>query len=119
MQHDPRRVILILGREPLSAETVERAESFDEIVVVERAVPDPGDQYVVDENRAYAQARQRLAAVLARLRSDGVRAQGIVGDQDAGAAARDAHELYPDAEAIVIEPVVFAPDRIHAGAIFD
>ena len=96
------RAILILGREPLSKEVIELAESFGEVMVIERPVPDPCDQYVVDETRAYVQARQRLAEILKRLQADRVRAEGFVGDEDAEAARQDAHELYPDA--VVIEP---------------
>jgi hypothetical protein len=96
------RAILILGREPPSDEGIELAESFGNIVVIERPVPDPRDQYVVDETRAYAQARERLAEILGRLRADRVDAEGFVGDEDAGAARQDAHELYPNA--VVIEP---------------
>jgi hypothetical protein len=96
------RAILILGREPPSEQGIELAESFGEVVVIERPVPDPHDQYIVDETRAYTQARQRLAEILERLRADRVRANGFVGDEDAEAARQDAHELYPDA--VVIEP---------------
>lgn len=102
MEATQSRAILILGREPPSKQGIEMAESFGEVVVIERPVPDPRDQYVVDETRAYAQARQRLAEILERLRADRVRAEGFVGAEDAAAARQDAHELYPDA--VVIEP---------------
>ena len=102
MKATQSRAILILGREPPSEQGIELAESFGEIMVIERPVPDPRDQYIVDETRAYAQARERLAEILKRLQADSVRAEGFVGDEDAEAARQDAHELYPDA--VVIEP---------------
>jgi nicotinamidase-related amidase len=101
MEATQSRAILILGREPPSEKGIELAESFGEVVVIERPVPDPRDQYVVDETRARAEAGQRLAEILERLRADRVLAEGFVGDEDAAAARQDAHELYPDA--VVIE----------------
>jgi hypothetical protein len=95
--------ILVLGRDGPSEETLETVEGFDEVFVVERAVPDPADHYIVDEEAAYADARLRLATVLARLHTGGVEATGIVGDPDPESAVLDARAIFPDADEIVAE----------------
>lgn len=95
------RAILILGREPPAEETLREAELFDELFVVECAVPSPEDEYVIDEERAHADARRRLQTVLARLHRDGVAAAGIVGDPDENAAEHDAVALYPYAGVVL------------------
>lgn len=98
-----RAAILVLGREGPSDETLQTVERFDEVFVVERAVPDPADRYIVDEERAYADARRRLAAVLARLHADAVEATGIVGDPDPESAVRDARAIFRGAAEVVAE----------------
>ena len=98
-----RSAILLLGRDGPSDETLQTVERFDEVFVVERAVPDPADRYLVDEDRAYADARRRLATVLARLHADAVEATGIVGDPDPESAVRDARVIFPRAAEVVAE----------------
>ena len=100
---DTRSAILLLGWDGPSEETLHAVEQFDEVFVVERAVPDPADQYVVDEERAYADATRRLATVLARLHADAVEATGIVGDPDPESAVRDARAIFPDADEVVAQ----------------
>ena len=95
--------ILVLGRDGPSEETLKTVEQFDEVFVVERAVPDPADHYIVDEEGAYADARRRLATVLARLHADAVEATGTVGDPDLKSAVRDARALFPAADEVVAE----------------
>jgi hypothetical protein len=97
-----RRAIVILGRTEPDEETLRKAESFDEVFVLERAVPDPHEQYLVDEERAYHEARKRLQEVLERLAADGVRAHGMVGDEDAQQAIDDAEAFFPQADEILI-----------------
>ena len=98
-----RAAILVLGRDGPSDETLQTVERFDEVFVVERAVPDPADRYIVDEERAYADARRRLVTVLARLHADAVEATGIVGDPDPQSAVRDARAIFPGAAEVVAE----------------
>ena len=106
-----RSAILLLGRDSPSDETLNAVEQFDEVFVVERAVPDPADQYVVDEERAYADATRRLATVLQRLHADAVEATGIVSDPDPESAVRDARAIFPDAD-----EVVRAEPDLHVGS---
>jgi len=108
------RAILILGGEPLSADAVDLAESFDEVLVVERAVRDARDHSLADESLAYARAQQRLHDALDELRAHGLRATGFVGEEAAEAARRNAHELHPDA--VVIEPAATTLDGILAAS---
>jgi hypothetical protein len=98
-----RSAILVLGRDGPSAETLQTVEEFDEVFVVERAVPDPADRYIIDEEGAYADARRRLATVLARLHADAVEATGMVGDPDRESAVRDARAIFPGADEVVAE----------------
>jgi len=97
------RAILVLGRDGPSEKALRTAERFDEVFVVERAVPDPAHHYTIDEEGAYADARLRLATVLARLHTDGVEATGIVADPDPESAVRDARAIFPDADEVVAE----------------
>jgi hypothetical protein len=55
---------------------------------------------VVDEERAEAAARARLARVLAALRARGVRAAGAIGDEDAASARDDVRAAFPAAVAL-------------------
>jgi hypothetical protein len=95
-----QRAILVIGAEEPSEATLAEAERYDEVFVVVRAVPDRGDRWVVDDDRAEAVARGRLARVLARLRDRGVRARGAIGDADAASARDDARAAFPSAVAI-------------------
>ena len=106
-----RSAILLLGRDGPSDETLQTVEQFDEVFVVERAVPDSTDHYIIDEERAYADASRRLATVLARLHADAVEATGIVGDPDPESAVRDARAIFPNADEVVAEA---GPD-LHRG----
>lgn len=107
------RAVVILGRESLSSDELQRVESYREVIVIERPEPDPRDRFLVDEARAYAQAQHRLREVLAALRADAVHASGFVGDEDPEAARHDAHELYPDAVVIEREADEIAVARPH------
>jgi uncharacterized protein len=98
-----RSAILVLGRDGPSDETLQTIERFDEVFVVERAVPDPAERYIIDEERAYTDARRRLATVLARLHTDAVEATGMIGDPDPSLAVRDAQAVFPNADEVVAE----------------
>lgn len=58
--------------------------------VVVPATPPPGGGFTWDEDAARQAAEERLAAFLARLAGQGVRAEGEIGDRDPVAAVRDA-----------------------------
>ena len=101
MSRDPHRAIMVIGRELPTGAIFDRAGQYDEVFVTARACPDPHERFVIDEDRAYAAARERLDFALGRLRQSGVRALGTVGDENAGAARDDALALFPAAEAIL------------------
>ena len=101
--NEARSAILVLGRDDPSETTLRTVEEFDEVFVVERAVPDPADRYIIDEERAYRDATQRLTAVLTRLRTDDVHATGIVGDPDPTSALADARAFFPGTHEVVAE----------------
>lgn len=93
------RAILVIGAEEPAEAILTDAQQYDEVLVIARAVPDAGDRWVIDGDRAETAARDRLSHVLARLRTCGVRAFGAIGDESAAAARDDARALFPAAEA--------------------
>ncbi len=97
MTESSDRAIIIIGGEELSEATLARAAQFDEVFVVARAVPDPGDRWVVDDDHSEASGRARLRRATARLKARGVRAFGMLGDENQAAARADARALYPAA----------------------
>ena len=97
---DTQRAIIVIGAEEPSESTLRTAERYDEVFVVARAVPDRRDRWVVDDERAEAAARARLARVVTLLRGRGVRALGAIGDEDAASARGDARAAFPAAAAI-------------------
>jgi hypothetical protein len=91
-----RQGILIVGSKLLPTDVLHAARAYDEIFVLARAVPDPKNDLVVDEELARRGARERLAETTAWLRAHGARAvSGAVGDADFIAARRDAAALVP------------------------
>jgi hypothetical protein len=100
MTSNPHRAIVVIGADEPTEATLAEAEQYEEVFVIARTVPDRGDRWVVDDDRAEAAARRRLARVLTRLRAHGVRALGAVGDEDAAAARDDARAAFPAAAAI-------------------
>jgi hypothetical protein len=90
----PKCGVLVIGSEPLPPETVAAAEACDEVFVVARAVASDAG-WLVDETRAYSDARDRLERLRRHLISRGVVVHGIVGDANAGAARKDAEALCP------------------------
>jgi hypothetical protein len=101
MSSNPHRAIIVIGREDAAEPTFQEAEHYDEVFVIARAVPDPRERFVIDDDRAQAGARARLTDALARLRAHGVRAYGAVGDENAAAARSDAQALFPNAGAVL------------------
>ena len=102
MNSSSHRAIIVIGDEDPAEATFEEAERYDEVFVIARAVADPSDRWLIDDNRNQARALARLTRALARLRAHGVRAFGTVGDENAGAAQSDARALFPAAEAIFV-----------------
>jgi hypothetical protein len=99
MASRPARVgVLVVGANLPAADVLANAVlRYDEVIVVARAVHGPDDRYVIDEDRAYENARRRGDAVARALRACGVPARVAVGDESATAARRDAEALYPGA----------------------
>jgi DNA-binding LacI/PurR family transcriptional regulator len=100
MISDPHRAIIVIGAEEPTEALLAEAERYEEVFVVARRVPDPSDRWVVDDDRAEAAARGRLARAVARLRGRGVRAVGAIGDQDLRSAREDARAAFPTAVAL-------------------
>lgn len=93
--------VLVVGGDEPGKEVVARASRYDEVFVVGSATPARTSRFFVDEERAEASARRRLARVVERLRAEGVVARGAVGDPRPAAARRDALALCPNATAVV------------------
>ena len=102
MNSNSHRAIIVIGHEHPAEATFDEAERYDEVFVIARAVPDPRDRWLVDDDRNRARALTRLTRALARLRAHGVRTFGAVGDENAAAARNDACALFPAAEAILV-----------------
>ena len=100
MSTNGQRAIMVIGAEEPEEDVLAEAAGYDEVFVLARTVPDARDRWVVDDDRAEAAARGRLARVLAGLRGRGVRAVGAIGDEDAGAARDDARAAFGPAVAI-------------------
>jgi GABA permease len=103
---DERRILVIanetVGGSELLAILRQKSEGVNERVhVVCPALNSQVRTWVSDEDGARAAAQQRLAASLARLRQDGVQAQGEVGDGDPLQAIEDALRTF-DPDEIVI-----------------
>ena len=101
MNSNPHRAIIVIGRADPDDTTFEQAERYDEVFVIARAVADPGDRWLIDDDRNHTRARARLTGALARLRAHGVRALGAVGDESATAARNDARARFPAAKVIL------------------
>ncbi len=103
---DERRILVIanetVGGEELLAILRSKAEGVNEhVLVVCPALNSQLRTWASDEDGARAAAQQRLDASLARLRQDGVHAQGEVGDGDPLQAIEDALRTF-GADEIVI-----------------
>jgi len=103
---DERRVLVIanetVGGGPLRTRIQELSEGFDtKVLVVTPALNSRVRTITSDVDPAREQAQQRLDASLARLREDGIDAQGEVGDGDPLQAIEDALRTF-GADQIVI-----------------
>ena len=103
---DERRILVIanetVGGEELLAILRRKSEGVNEqVLVVCPALNSQVRTWASDEDGARAAAQQRLDASLARLRQDGVHAQGEVGDGDPLQAIEDALRTF-GADEIVI-----------------
>jgi GABA permease len=101
-----RRVLVIanetVGGGPLRTRIQELSEGFDtKVLVVTPALNSRVRTITSDVDPAREQAQQRLEASLARLREDGIDAQGEVGDGDPLQAIEDALRTF-GADQIVI-----------------
>jgi hypothetical protein len=101
MNNISHQAIVVIGAEEPAEATLVEAEQYDEVFVLARAVPDAGDRWIIDGDRAAAAAHARLVRALTRLRAHGVRVFGAIGDPNATAARNDARALFPAAEAIL------------------
>ena len=95
------RAIIVIGGDEPSESTFAEAEQYEEVFVIARAIPDPCERFVIDDERARAAARARLMHTLARLRAHGVRAHGAIGDESARAARSDAEAMFPAADVVL------------------
>ncbi|HSP70792.1 MAG TPA: hypothetical protein VLN26_00380 [Gaiellaceae bacterium] len=95
------RAILVVGEQPPEEALLAEAGRYAEVFVLARTVPVHRSRYLVDADRGYAEARGRLNAVVRQLTDRGTRSSGLVGDEDARAARRDAIALFPAAQVLL------------------
>ena len=103
---DERRILVIanetVGGPELRSILRSRAEGVNErILVVSPALNSQVRTWTSDEDGARAAAQQRLDASLARLRQDGVQANGEVGDGDPLQAIEDALRTFSPDEIVI------------------
>ena len=91
-----------VGGEALRNEIRSRSEGYDsEVLVVTPALNSPVRHWTSDEDRARAEAQQRLEASLERLGRAGIDARGEVGDGDPLQAIEDALRTFGADEVII------------------
>ena len=106
MSPDPFRILVVanetVGGESLRSEIRSRSEGYDaEVLVVTPALNSPVRHWTSDEDRARAEAQQRLEASLERLGRAGIDARGEVGDGDPLQAIEDALRTFGADEVII------------------
>jgi hypothetical protein len=104
---DDKRRILVVSNETLTGqalrrEIAHRARGFEtEVRVVCPALNTKIKHWVSDEDEARRNAQERLDAMLAQLRREGVDASGDIGDSDPVQAMEDSLRLFSADEAII------------------
>jgi hypothetical protein len=103
---DERRILVIanetVGGEALRARIEEHSRGHrTNLLVVTPALNSPVRTFTSDVDKAREEAQQRLDASLARLRSDGIEANGEVGDGDPLQAIEDALRTFGADEIII------------------
>jgi hypothetical protein len=103
---DERRILVIanetVGGDALRNEIRSRSEGYNaEVLVVTPALNSPVRHWTSDEDRARAEAQQRLEASLERLAQAGIGARGEVGDGDPLQAIEDALRTFGADEVII------------------
>jgi len=103
---DDRRILVIanetVGGGALRNEIRSRSEGYNaEVLVVTPALNSPVRHWTSDEDRARAEAQQRLEASLERLGRAGIDARGEVGDGDPLQAIEDALRTFGADEVII------------------
>ena len=101
-----RRILVVanetVGGEALRSEIRSRSEGYDsEVLVVTPALNSPVRHWTSDEDRARAEAQQRLEASLETLGRAGIDARGEVGDGDPLQAIEDALRTFGADEVII------------------
>ena len=101
------RRILVIANETVAGRTLldeirtRSAGVREEVLVVTPALNSPLRHWASDEDRARAEAQQRLSASLTRLREAGIDAKGEVGDAEPLQAMEDALRLFGADEIII------------------
>jgi hypothetical protein len=103
---DERRILVIanetVGGQPLLEEIHKHTEGIrGHVLVVSPALNSPLRHWMSDEDPARAKAQERLARSLARLREEGIDAEGEVGDSDPLQAIEDALRTFGADEVII------------------
>jgi hypothetical protein len=104
---EQKRRLLVVSNETLTGqalrrEIAHRAKGFEaEVRVVCPALNTKIKHWVSDEDEARRKAQERLDAMLAQLRREGVEAGGDIGDSDPVQAMEDALRLFSADEAII------------------
>lgn len=104
---DPKRLLVLADAgcsgDRLCGTVAARLAGADpDVLVVAPVLAEPAHYLAGDEARERWEAASRLAAVVAGLRAQGLRAEGRVGDDDPLQALGDALAVFPAGEALVV-----------------
>ncbi len=117
----PRRILLVAGdaadADSLPRTMRARARAADQVLVVAPALNSRFRQWTSDEEGARAAAEARLNRCLARLRQQGVRAEGVVGDADPLQAVADTLPAFPADELVIATGPGRGARRLHRSVV--
>jgi hypothetical protein len=117
----PRRILLVAGEaadaESLPRTMQARARGAAQILVVAPALNSRLRHWTSDEDGARVAAEARLRRCLARLREQGVRAEGVVGDADPLQAVADTLPAFPADELVIATGPARGARRLHRSVV--
>ena len=117
----PRRILLVAGdaadADSLPRTLRARARGADQVLVVAPALNSRLRRWTSDEDGARAAAEARLNRCLGRLREQGVRAEGVVGDADPLQAVADTLPAFPADELVIATGPERGARRLHRSVV--
>lgn len=117
----PRRILLVAGdaadADSLPRAMRARARGADQVLVVAPALNSRPRRWAPDEAGASAAAEARLNRCLARLREQGVRAEGVVGDADPLQAVADTLPAFAADELVFATGPERGARRLHRSVV--